>query len=294
MNRPRWKHFLKESGLCVDSPILLDWLLKNETRKIVAFRFLRLRFSPTILSNTLAMKISLKKKANLFSLSISHINVRDIYKTTSSNRTALADKVIMQLAKKIGPLNVMDIGVSDGSSVRALLKNNNLFSSIRLTDRYNIFYEKTFPLGRIFLDSNARLLGVKFLCFYCNLASDRILDTSTFSTIKTINPQLSKEAGIRSIERFDITRDISSPPVDLIKCANVLNIGYFEDKQILAILENLKNSLNDEGHLVISQNNDKYRDGEAVLLLRKKHGRYTLERSLNDHDLTPLLQKALS
>lgn len=283
-----------ESGPCIDKVRLLDWILTHPKWRTLAFRYLRLRFSPDILLNALNAEVELKERGRLFSLGISHINIRDTYKTTGSNRTVLADKTILDAARHTGPLSLLEIGVSDGSSALNLLKEKKAFTSITLSDRYNIFYRKSFPFGTIFLDSDRKLLGFKLFGFYFNIASDSIKGTSGYDLIETINPLVAAESGIKSITRFDIFNEALDTRVDVIKCANILNNSYFSDEQLVGIMDNLQRSLDDRGRLVVSQNNDKYEQGEAVAVFEKQGGSYRLVENINNHDLIRIWERGAS
>ncbi|WP_419786669.1 hypothetical protein [Pseudodesulfovibrio sp.] len=287
MNRPRWKHLLMESGLCLDRVNVLRWVLARPRRRMLFFRFFRLRFSPAILLDAMRLPAE-EDRAAIFSLAMSYINIRDTYKTTSGQRNTLADAEILELAAKRGK-RLMEVGVSDGSSAQTLLQNRHLFSEILLTDRYNVFRYRNIPLGKVFLDSHNRLLGIKFLCFYLSVPSDTPHPPDGLQQIETLNPFLSEAPQQGGIRAFDIRNDRLEHPVDVIKCANILNLSYFTREQILGILSNLGNSLSEGGALVISQNNEKYTDGEAIVVLQKTEAGFRPVKNINNHDLWPLL-----
>lgn len=292
MNRSRWYHVLMESGLCIDRVRLLEWLLKSDRARIAAFRFFRLRFSPAILDNALQVSSEPGETGRLFSLGMSHINVGDTYKTTTSERTVLADETVIRLARMHESPGLLEIGVSDGSSSLELLRHKSVFSRIVLSDRFSHFYERRIPFGRIFLDSDGGLLGIKFLCFYINLALSKARDVSLYSRIETINPVVRKLGGIEQIETFNALLDKLSESVHIIKCSNVLNKSYFSDDQIIKATRNLANSLLDGGSLVISHNNVKYTQGEAVLVLRKEANGFHVAENLNQHELASLFESS--
>lgn len=285
LNRSRIKHTLMESGFCIDSVRLLDWVLRHPWLRIIAFRFLRLRFSPAILTNALSQQVAQNEKSRLFSLGMSYVNVGDTYKTTGRDRTELADKVVKRLADRYGFPCVLEVGASDGISSLNLLDLLGGSAEVLLSDRFNVFYEKHFMFGSFFLDSDKRLLGVKMLCFYLNYSAGAVVSESGYRRIETVNPLLFSERGIKSIIRFNMLGDTLDKPADVIKCSNVLNKSYFTDGQILAAVNCLMQNLKENGAIVISQNNEKYVDGEAVLVLQKKNDELYLVESINDHDL---------
>lgn len=275
---------LRESGLCIDSVVLLEWILKRHYRKVVAFRFLRLRFSPAILANALQQGRKLEDAARLYSLGMSFLNMGSTYKTTSINRTLLADKEILRIARDLDKPSLLDIGASDGVSALACLNQKKLFSRVTLSDKYNCFFEKNLPCGKIFLDAEKRLLGVKLLCFYIKLQSAHAFGGFGYSIIETANPLLLQHAVTR-IQHFDMFQDVQEHKYDIVKCSNILNLSYFPTDTILQAIENISRSVKDHGHLVISHNNAKYNGNEAVLVLKKEGPKLIMHQSINSPEL---------
>ena len=225
---------------------------------------------------------------------MSYINVGDTYKTTGSNRTQIADMAVSDLCRHTNTPRILEVGASDGSSAAALLENNKLFSDFILTDRFSCFFKHDFFLGTIFYNSNKCLLGFKLLFFYLNLSLETPSNCDDLPTIETVNPLIATKHNIKSINHFNILTDKFAPKVDLIKCANVLNLSYFSEDQIRQALNNFKASLTPNGYLVISQNNDKYADGEAIIVLKNTDQGFEVEHEINGHDLLHFFKTANS
>lgn len=289
--RPKWLHVLTQSGLCIDSARFFRWLYSHDGMYRFCVRYLRMRFSPSILEDALLKGKDIEERASLFTFFLSRINIRHIFKTTGKARTVLADELILKLAGEFGKPSLLEVGVSDGSSSLELLSHREKFGTIHLTDRFPYFLIRRFPFGRIFMDADGCPLGVKFLFFYLSLASERCLNTSGCERLETINPLVTAQSGLTGIESFDMFTDRLDNPVDLIKCANILNSSYFLPEQVVQALENLSTSLNPGGYLVLSQNNEKYVGGEALMALHKKDGRFVLVADINEHDFAPLLRE---
>lgn len=284
---------LRGSGLCVDSSLMLDWILKHHWTRVVAFRFLRLRFSPCILREVLSLSCSLEERGRLFSQSISYLNVGGTFKTTGGQRTVLADEVVTQLTKNMNKPSLLEIGASDGSSSENLLRSKNLFGKMILSDRHNIFYMKRNWLGTRFLDGDGCFLGVKLGCFYLLLGTKRKMDRTGWEVLETVNPVIAARYGMAQIERFDMFTGKRAELVDIIRCSNILNVSYFSSQRLMAAVRNLSESLIDGGYLVISQNNQIYVDGEAYFVLQKKQGRLALVLQRNDHAAVGLFSEGV-
>lgn len=284
-------HMLKESGPAPDSPALLERILRGGWFRTLAFRFLRLKFTPDILPRIEAMASTpLDERGRLFTQAISLINVRETYKTTSAGRTRLMDEAILRHAGRFEAVRLIEAGVSDGVSCLALLSRLPNLKQAVLTDRHPEFLVRRFPLGTVFLDGERRLLGIKLLGFYLNLSLDRRVRAAGFTAIPTLNPLLRERFGIDAIRPFDVLSDVLPEPVQVIKCANIFNCKYFPDETILRGVSNLGQSLVEGGLLFISQNNDRYPDGEAYFVLERRGGTLNLVEERNGHEALRLFQ----
>lgn len=283
-------HMLRTSGPAPDSPFFLRLLEREGPLKTSLLRFLRLRVSPDALPRMRALPAPLDERARLFRQAVSLLNVNETYKTTGSDRTRLADETILGLMAdpatglaKAAPLRLLDIGVSDGSASVALLSRLPQDSEVILADLHPLLYARGPALCRVFLDGQRRLLGVKLLGLYLNLSLNARRNPAGFETIDTLNPLLRERLGVAELRSFDAMRDVLGEPAHFIKCANVLNLGYFSGAAILAAAANLGRSLVEGGFLVLSQNNACYRDGEACIVPRKSGQSLLLAGQTNNH-----------
>ena len=95
-----------------------------------------------------------------------------------------------------------------------------------------------------------------------------IIRPTGFVPIETVNPLVEKITGINEIKFMDIFKN-QEQKVHLIKCANILNRGYFSGDSIVAAVYNMAAILVEGGYILISQNNQSYSDGEAFLFCKK-------------------------
>lgn len=286
---------LRKSGPAPDSAFLLRLLECEGPLRTLLLRWLRLRVSPDALPRMRALAAPLDERARLFRQAVSLLNVNETYKTTGSDRTRLADETILGLIAdpdtglaEAKPLRLLDIGVSDGSASVALLSRLPEGTEVILTDLHPVLYAHGPGLCRVYLDGRRRLLGVKLLGLYLNLSLDARRDATGCEAIDTLNPLLRERLGVGELRPFDAMNDILATPAHVIKCANVLNLGYFDAADIRAAAANLGRSLVEGGFLVVSQNNACYRDGEAVFVLRKSGQRLLLAGQINKHAALPL------
>jgi len=278
------KDFLRRFCLCFDSIKLLDWMHRKNIQ-LFFFFFLRYRVSPSVLEDVLKQDVDIEEMGRLFALGTSSLKIGKIFKTTGLKRTDMADDLLLKIAQEKTKPSLMEIGVSDGSSALGLFTRSDVFGRVVLTDRFSRFYVRKIPFGKVFLDAEKRLYGIKFLCFFIFLSPKTVSDASGYTLIEVVNPILREKHGIQAITYFNMFMDVLDEPVDIIKCANVLNKAYFSDEEIYAAVKNLCQSLNDGGSIVVSQNNEQYKDGEAAFILKKNDTDARLVESVNDHDL---------
>lgn len=282
--------FFKRIYLCYDSIRLFDWMQRHKRYWWFYINF-RYRLSPLILEDVYNLDVDLDEKGRLYALAISHFKIDDVFKTTGLKRTKLADQMLLSAAKQVENPLLMEIGVSDGSSAVELYAHSSSMDRLVLTDRFSRFFMRDIPFGKVFYDAEKRPYCIKFLCFVFYPFDGSLDDTEIPTTVEVVNPILRERYGIRAITRFNMFKDALGEPVDIIKCSNVLNKVYFSDDEARRAIENISRSLKLEGMVVVSQNNEKYKDGEACFLLKKTEQGFRVVDSVNDHDFVGLFRR---
>lgn len=290
MSWARLKEALRSVCLCLDSVRLLDWIRRHRLETLF-FTVLRYRVSPLVLLDALAQDVDEEERGRLFALGASMLRVGGVYKTTGLKRTVLADRLALRLARGVRDAALLEVGVSDGSSSLELLARGRVFSRIVLTDRFSRFYARKGLFGTLFLDAEDRLYAFKFLFLYILLPARPARRGPEAAAIEVVNPLLTSRHGLDRITRFNMFTDALDLPVDIIKCANILNKAYFSEQETRAAVSNLCRSLKEGGRIVVSQNNAKYASGEAGFVLRKSGAALRLESCFNNHDLADLFRR---
>lgn len=282
------KRMILGSGPCADSLAALKLYLAaldSPVTRALALA-LRIKFSPDILEKIRHCSLPTEEKAALFSKAMTLFKSGGAYKTTGPGRSPLTDAAILA-AFKPGDV-IVETGVSDGISALGLLENAK-GAEVVLTDSQACFFYRDSCCGRIFYNDSGGYLSVKLPFFYfcTGLRTGEI--PANAARISLLNPLVSEKFETEKIVAFDIFSGTLSRKADIIKCANVLNPVYFTLEDIKRALANLLENLKENGSLFICQNNKKYMDGEAYLILQKKDGRLVLRAEVNSHELlTPL------
>ena len=231
----------------------------------------------------------------LHTLATSYLRAGNTIKTTGMARTRHADMCVLAEATKKPYPSLMEVGVSDGISSLELIKNSNMFSEIKLTDRYPRYYLKEGVLSSKIYDADGTPHSKKVLGILFNSIGEcipKLENCSSYSVVETINPRIKSVSGQDNIHKFDIFKTVDDKRFDIIKCSNLLNLIYFSETQIFNAIENILKSLQIGGYLIISHNNSKYRDEEAVLCARQVvQGKLKICKQVNEHELLSVIEK---
>lgn len=289
---PDLSKILLRSGPCWDSPAWLRVYLAGLKHPVTRFLLLALRFkfSPAVLNNIRVSDLPLKEKAALFSRAMNLFRAGAAFKTTASARSPLTDAALLARARP-GEL-IVETGVSDGASALSLLEKAGE-AEVLLTDLQASFQYSRGLFWTVFYGTEGDFISIKLPLFYlCTglKSGPRVRDGHEVSLL---NPLISHNyPGVR-LAAFDIFRGVLPRRAALIKCANVLNLNYFTPAEIRHGVENLAANLDETGALFISQNNHKYKDGEAYVVLQRNGTRLELAGEVNGHELLPLLKSKL-
>jgi hypothetical protein len=273
--------------LTIDSGRLLEFIADRSLEAQDWYkRFIR--FTPELLDTVRAGGLSSDAQCAVFSRAVSWFRFGNIFKLTSRDRTLLADGAVLSLAREKSAPALLEIGSSDGISSLAFFEERGLFSEIRLTDRYNVFYRERRGFSTRYYDADKTAMYLRIGLLSFDLRPLGIKPVGDLERIETVNPLLTRTFGVERIERFDMFGDAADSRYDIIKCCNLLNKSYFSDDQIVKAVRNMARSLEDEGSIVVSQNHEKYDGGEAMFVLRKDGDVLTVVESVNDHDAVTL------
>ena len=277
---------------CIDRVGFLDWICKKNLQ-FWFFRVMRFGFSPVLL-HSLSKKenLPLEERSRLHTLCTSYLRAGNTVKTTGAGRTKYADDCVLEEVERTPKPRLLEIGVSDGSSTLELLRKNQLFSEIKISDRYPFFLMKPNFAGYQFYDVDGRSHGRKIFGVLFDPLKPTVSDTTDCLKVESINPVVKSISGVKTIHLFDVFSSVEDEKFDIIKCSNLLNLIYFNEKLIYDALENLTKSLNVGGSLIISQNNQKYKNEEAVICVRHiEEGKLKVYRQINDHELLDVFKK---
>lgn len=280
---------------CVDRIEFIDWICKKKIQ-FWFFRVLRFGFSPALLySLSQQENLSLEERSRLHTLCTSHLRAGNTVKTTGEARTKHADDCVLEEIGRTSKPRFLEVGVSDGSSTLELLYKRELFSEIKLSDRYPFFLLKPHFGGYQFYDADGRSYGRKVFGVLFNTKKSTVIDPAECIKVESINPLVKEISGLGTIHLFDVFCSVEEEKFDIIKCANLLNLIYFSENRVYDAISNLAKSLKVGGILIISQNNEKYKDGEAVICARHvEYGKLQIYKQINEHELLNVLETSES
>lgn len=260
-----------------------------------------------------------------FPLYVSTVRVGRTWKSTSSRRHALSDDLILHLAATHGKPVVIDIGASDGTTSFELIERlNGAFQRYYVTDKIQHIDYRNVGEVSYFYDRETKrpfLRASRWIVVYedddalpvLGAISRRLLarapayEEGSLEHLSLDLPEL-RELAKRdervSICEHDILQPWEGERAHIVKVANVLNPSYFSDEEATASAVNLKNALEEGGHLLVIDN--RYDSGsylqprrmapepvERFSLFRKVGGRLELKESRNGGaDHAPAVRRA--
>src|SRR6056297_3288280 len=215
-----------------------------------------------------------------------------VYKRTSLNRFPEFNQKIINFLNKNFPKNkklkIHDTAVSDGRTAvdffHQLLKNSLHSFQYYASDKDSeiFIYQK----GRLKIarDEKGNLLQIIFPPFVFN----------------TTKPKNSKQTGVKKIKLFsylaietekkyknfqflnyDLTKK-TDKKFDVIRAMNVLNTSYFKNQTAQQIINNLKESLEEEGLLIIGSNQGANTRVDGAIFKKTKDNNLKIEKEFGN------------
>lgn len=209
--------------------------------------------------------------SDLFNQIISTIsNTNGTAKTSYRNRFKDLDNMV-QLILKEGKVIIHDTAVSTGVTSLELYYKLKHKSDLELyiSDKYSVLYKLQESNLTLFFDADKEVaFGYKNGMLLSEQLSDKFkkskegfqnirntpFDHST-EKIWLLDPEVMKllNTGELKYLDFDLFNSEPSLKVDMVRSMNILNTIYFEESMIIKALENIHNSLNAGGFLVLGR-----------------------------------------
>jgi len=231
---------------------------------------------------------------------VASIKIGDTWKSTRKNRHMLSDLMIVKALKIINNPNILEIGVSTGSTSLELLDQLcNKIGKYWATDLFFHFYAiQTGDVSYFYHPLNKRCImrvSDLFLVYeeikdsfppFGWLASNFLTQAPLFNEeiaqkISFVHPTLLKRSDKDKrviVCEHDVFQEWTHEKVHLIKVANVLNRYYFKDSMISSEIEKIKNALLPEGYLLIIDNRALE---QASLFVLKPDGKFVVSKDVN-------------
>jgi hypothetical protein len=217
---------------------------------------------------------------------------------TSPDRFRDLDPMTVEFLQERPAGPVHDIGVADGSTSLRLLeaiRDRGLSHPVYISDKFSRITIVKSKIPRIY-DSEGRMIAAYLGCligekspplFFVNRMLYLLLnktkqpvDGST-DYISLFAPEVRKslECGELQELEYDVFRTTATPEFSFIRCMNILNRGYFTEKQIAAAVRNIGASLKIGGILLFGRTVPNGRC-DASFFLKTASG-YAMVRQVN-------------
>jgi hypothetical protein len=258
----------------------------------IPYHFKRFRPIDPIVLITKLKRLSYDRYLALWKYVMESLIINGVYKTTYSNRLHISTQYLNDFYYvKRERISFLEVGSSDGSSsfyTHCFLKRNGIDINTISTDKYtSIFYSKSFFLRYYFTSDNIPFSCIIMNFFYYDLRNKsenqhNIIVNKLLSkfykkkyfinrkTISLIHPEIKTDCTF-IYETLDVL-NINKKFIDkfnVIRCSNLLQLAYFDRKEILMALEVLKMYLNENGLLIITRDvNEELKESGVVFQKR--------------------------
>lgn len=263
------------------------WFYSGSKLSAYLRRILFLRCSPLVLDSI--------SNPELFTNIVATLSIGPTHKTTGSGRHNSLNMIIFGFTDCFKHINFADIGVSDGiASLDIYSKIKPKLGYFYLLDKYPYLRYTREWYGYNFYNTDGDLVYIQifnlFLLHVFMIFKLKSRDSKREAGRVSFDNPLLKEKNLK-VTQFDLFKDRLEHKVNVVKCANVLNSPYFTNEQIFKALKNISKSMMDGGYLFLIQNNKKYKDGIAMLVLKKNKDGFKLVLNHNEHEVCTSAEK---
>lgn len=228
-------------------------------------------------------KESLERRSTQFSEVMSNIYIQGVWKRTGSGRLSMLDEWVANYItdSSVKDFELLDVGGSDGSttidtfnylrnrvsgSLKAAILERQFrlihykygFVSYYLTNGRQPFLMQIGPLGLLFEETKASegVVVNPMVRLAIRIMNKLKIENKMTRLVDILfsNPRMIENPYISWLEADLLDFDQSlTDRFDLIRCCNVLNVGYFDNEQLLAAVSNLFQYLNPNGLLLVAR-----------------------------------------
>lgn len=248
--------------------------------------------------------LSMEQKSRLFNRIMRQLLIGGVWKTTSRQRLASSTGLMLKLLPPAaGPCRFLDIGCADGSSsweTHQTLRRQGVALQTCCADRDTFLLSGRAGLLEFFYTGSmepflCRVAGIFMLRLYPEQHRDFLSKklaavlrryfarkglNGDAERISLKNPLLDASPDL-SYERCDVfeKRADFQERFDVVRCANLLNLSYFSEAEILSALKTLSGYLKEGGYLIVSKSDDQ--EVESGVLAQKKEGTLQVREAFN-------------
>lgn len=271
-------------------------MLKILTNSILSVKFPRFfSFNPEYLEKLQRLVLMENSaQANIseqFSQAVSNFRINGTYKKTKPNRLKQTEFELLALLAEIAdkPIMLLDLGASDGVTTlelsKALEKQGLLNFKIVLGDVSLALKRKSFGLFTEYLSENNEPVLVKCGILGLELSKHRHEQNYSVSRLAKsylklnfLRQRMKQNGEVSLLSPFVLKSDkIAAEYINCleqqtkftekfnaVRAANVLNLSYFPNEQLIAAVSNINQMLKNKGVLLISRNENEESENGSV------------------------------
>ena len=225
-------------------------------------------------------------------------NSNNTFKQTNTGRFLDLDKISVNYVNNNDIVH--DVAVSSGVTSLELynnLKKNKLNFNMCISDKYSKVNVCGDSITKVY-DSEGKLLFGYFFNIYCcqfgQCNKIFIISSILFEFLKLFKPSKCQELmlfnphviesitnnEIKNIE-YDIFENTHVNEFNFVRCMNIFNRAYFSDEKIREGLQNVKNSIKENGYLLIGRTLEDGTEKNIATIFQKKGDDLLLVQKIN-------------
>ncbi len=241
-----------------------------------------------------------EQTSKAFNDAMSTIKIGNTFKSTKQNRHNRSDKLLCNYINESSV--ILDIGASTGiTSLDVISTLNNLFAKYYITD-YNIkvYYNKDKYYYYLF-DINYKCILIfnktcviypnefRLLKWFFKNKIQSFIEKNDLKEALLIDPKVIDVVKSNSkieVESFSVFDKWEKQKPNIVKVANLLNLAYFTNTEIVNAIKNIKVLMVDNGYLLIVENRDQE---QGALFIKSKDQFLLVDKIGPDIDIMNLV-----
>ena len=240
--------------------------------------------------------------SNKFERYINTFNINRTFKITKKDRQPITDELIKKLLEKEEAISILEVGSSCGINSLKLINDldqklkkffiTDLFFGMPYLNKsgFTYFYHpKSKKCVMAASDKFVYYDALKTRFPFLNRITSKVISSAPnlrekYEVLNFLHPKirtLKKNDNRIEVFEYDIFNKWKLEKVNVVKCANVLNKAYFNNKELNIAVKNLGSILTEDGILAITRNRSFNNEEIGTIFKKDKNKKLILIKEIN-------------